>query len=123
MGAVRQRCGRRRICIWAVAGREAVQHVDSHAGWRLGCCIVATEGLGWAAGKLLVRVSFRWCLSKLSQVHASRPVLVHLIEELRGRVRVRVTVKAAVIITLRACSSDYGVTDCVGFGRSYYSQL
>ena len=23
-------------CIWAVAGREAVQHADSDAGWKLG---------------------------------------------------------------------------------------
>ena len=35
---VQQRCGRRRwrTCIWAVAGREAVQHADSDAAWRLG---------------------------------------------------------------------------------------
>ena len=51
MGAIRQRCGRRkqRICIWAVAGREAVQHVDGDAGWRLGRCIVAAEGMGWSS--------------------------------------------------------------------------
>ena len=38
MLCVRQRCGRRRqrCCIWAVAGRENVQHADSDTGWRLG---------------------------------------------------------------------------------------
>ena len=40
MLCVRQRYGRRRqrICIWAVAGREAEgrQHADSDTGWRLG---------------------------------------------------------------------------------------
>ena len=35
---VRQRCRRRRYQggIWAVAGRDGVQHADSDAGWRLG---------------------------------------------------------------------------------------
>ena len=32
---VRQ-CCTRRVCIWAVSGREAVQHANSDAGWRLG---------------------------------------------------------------------------------------